>query len=188
LIFALFAGLYITSCKKELNVNNPNQPGTEAAETEAGFLSLAQGTTYLNGFNNIKYSDAGLGATFYTGVVGYHELMGDVVVSDFANAFMNQVGNPDAITLDNGTVLLNPNSPPKQKDLIRQLNVNANQGNNPAYYEWAFMYNLIHAANRILLLSQTVPFSGDATVKKNTHCSWGYWWKGFAYSREGSNY
>ncbi len=165
LISTLFAMLFTYSCKKELNVNNPNQPGIEAAATETGFLSLAQGTTYLNGFDIIKYSDGGLGPTFYTGVVGYHELMGDAAVSDFANAFMNQVGCPDNIVLDDGSVLVNPSSPPKQKDLLRQLNVFANQGNNPGYYEWAFMYNLLHAVNRILLLSETVPFSGNAACK-----------------------
>ena len=184
----LLAMLFIFSCKKELNVNNPNQPGIQAAATETGFLSLAQGTTYLNGFDIEKYPDSGLGSTFYTGVVGYHELMGDAVVSDFANAFMNQVGCPDNIVLDNGTILVNPNSPPKQKDLLRQLNVNANQGNNPGYHEWAFMYNLLHAANRIILLSESVPFSGNADVKKKTLLAWGAWWKGFAYSRIGSMY
>ncbi len=187
-ISVILTGLVTISCQKELNVNNPNQPGLEAASTESGLLSLAQGSTYLNGFNYIKYSDDGLGATFYTGVVGYHELLGDVVTSDYANAFMNQVGCPDAITLDDGSVVLNPNSPPKQKDLLRQLNVNANQGNNPGYYEWAYMYNLLHAVNRILLLSEQVTFSGNATAKKNTLKAWCCWWKGFAYSRIGSMY
>jgi starch-binding outer membrane protein, SusD/RagB family len=187
-ISAVLAVLFTYSCKDQLNINNPNQPGTEAAETETGFLSLAQGTTYLNGFNYIKYSDGGLGGTFYTGVVGYHELMGDAAVSDFANAFMNQVGCPDNIVLDDGSVLVNPNSPPKQKDMLRQLNVFSNQGNNPGYYEWAFMYNLLHAVNRILLLSETTPFSGNAEVKMNTIKAWCYWWKGFVYSRLGSMY
>jgi starch-binding outer membrane protein, SusD/RagB family len=187
-ISALLAVLIIYSCKKELNVNNPNQPGIEAAATESGFLALAQGTTYLNGFVNIKFSDGGLGPTFYTGVVGYHELTGDAAVSDFANAFMNQVGCPDNIKLDDGTVIVNPNSPSKQKDLLRSLNVFSNQGNNPGYYEWAFMYNLLHAANRILLLSENVPFSGNADTKKNTLKAWACWWKGYAYARLGSIY
>jgi hypothetical protein len=187
-ISVILAVLISSSCQKELNVNNPNQPGSEAASTEEGLISLAQGTTYLNGFNYIKYSDGGLGATFYTGVYGYHDLLGDVVTSDFANAFMNQVGCPDAITLDDGTIVLNPNSPPKQKDMLRQLNVNANQGNNPAYYEWAYMYNLLHAVNRILVLSEDVEYSGNATTKKNTLKAWCCWWKGFAYSRIGSMY
>jgi starch-binding outer membrane protein, SusD/RagB family len=187
-ISVLLAVLYATSCKKELDVNNPNQPGTEAALTEDGLISLAQGTTYLNGFNTLKYGDGGLGATFYTGVVGIHELLGDVVTSDYANVYMNQVGCPNTITLDNNTVLVNPNSPPKHKDFLRQVNVNANQGNNPGYYEWAFMYNLIHASNHILLLSGQVKFSGNADIKKNTLKAWCCWWKGFAYSRIGSMY
>jgi starch-binding outer membrane protein, SusD/RagB family len=187
-ISVILAILFASSCKKELDVNNPNQPGIEAASTEDGLISLAQGTTYLNGFNYDKYPDDGLGATFYTGVIGYHDLMGDVVTSDYANAFMNQVGCPDEIILDNGTVVLNPNAPPKQKDMLRQLNVNTNQGNNPAYHEWAFMYDLLHAVNRILDLSENVSFSGNATTKKNTLKAWCCWWKGFAYSRIGSIY
>jgi hypothetical protein len=185
-ISVILAVLFTYSCKDQLNVNNPNQPGIEAAGTESGFLALAQGTTYLNGFNIIKYSDGGLGPTFYTGVVGYHELMGDAVVSDFANAFMNQVGCPDNIVLDNDSLIVNPNAPPIQKDLMRQLNVYSLQGNNPGYYEWAFMYNLLHAVNRVFDMSATVPFSGNADVKKNTIKAWCYWWKGFVYARLGS--
>jgi starch-binding outer membrane protein, SusD/RagB family len=187
-ISVLLAVIFTYSCKKELNVNNPNQPGIEAAQTESGFLSLAQGTTYLNGFNIIKYSDGGLGPTFYTGVIGYHDLMGDIVVSDFANAFMNQVGCPDNIVLDDNTVLVNPNSPPKHKDMLRMLNDFSIQGNNPGYYEWSFMYNLLHAVNRILDMSATIPFSGNADTKMNTIKAWCYWWKGFVYARLGSMY
>jgi starch-binding outer membrane protein, SusD/RagB family len=187
-VSVLLAVIITVSCKKELNVNNPNQPGTEAASTEDGLISLAQGTTYLNGFNYLKYSDGGLGATFYTGVVGIHELLGDVVTSDYANVYMNQIGCPDAITLDDASVLLNPNSPPIQKDFLRQVNYNVYQGNNPGYYEWSFMYNLIHACNRIILHSEGVTFSGNAETKKNTLKAWCYWWKGFAYARIGSMY
>ena len=187
-VSVLLAVIITVSCKKDLNVNNPNQPGTEAASTEDGLISLAQGTTYLNGFNYLKYSDGGLGATFYTGVVGIHELLGDVVTSDYANVYMNQIGCPDAITLDNSSVLLNPNSPPIQKDFLRQVNFNVYQGNNPGYYEWSFMYNLIHACNRIILHSEAVTFSGNAETKKNTLKAWCYWWKGFAYARIGSMY
>jgi hypothetical protein len=187
-ISVLLAIIIASSCKKELDVNNPNQPGTEAALTEDGLISLAQGTTYLNGFDYTKYGDGGLGSTFYSGVFGLHELLGDVVTSDYANVYMNQVGCPDVITLDNGTVVLNPNSPPKHKDFLRQVNVNALQGANPEYYEWAFMYNLIHASNHILLLSEQIKFSGNADIKKNTLKAWCCWWKGFAYSRIGSMY
>jgi len=184
----LVAMSLFNSCQEELDVNNPNQPGIDAALTEEGLISLAQGTTYLNGFNFLKYSDGGMGPTFYTGVVAIHELLGDVVTSDFANVFINQICCPDAITLDDATVVLNPNSPPIQKDFLRQVNENANQGNNPAYYEWAFMYNLLHASNHILDLTEEVEFSGNAEIKKNTLKAWCYWWKGFAYSRIGSMY
>ena len=185
-ISVLLAVICISSCKKELNVNNPNQPGTSAALNEAGLLSLTEGTTYINGFDHLKWADGGLGATFYTGVVGIHDLMGDVVGSNYANVFMNQLSCPDKIVLDDGTVLLNPNSPPLFKAMIRQVNTSSIQSNGPCYYEWAFMYSLIHAENHILDLSQQVTFSGNATTKVNTLKAWCYWWKGYAYSRLGS--
>ncbi len=159
---AIFAG----ACKKQLDVKNPNQPGPEAAKTETGLLSFAQGLTYLNGFDYAKYGDGVLGSTFFTGVLAIHEMMGDVVGMEAANVYGNQIGCPDWVKLDNGTVVNNPNAPNKQITFLKQVNLNANQGQNPLYFEWAFMYNVIFASNTILNYAEQVNFSGNADTKK----------------------
>lgn len=175
------------SCKKQLDVKNPNQPTVESAKSEQGIISLAQGAVYINGFRDLKYGD-GVYGLFWSGAIGFHEMMADVVQAEAANAFINQLSTPDKVTTDNGTVILNPNAPNTQKALLRQINVNANRGQNPLFYEWAYMYALISSCNSLLELVQEVEFSGDAAAKKATIQAWAYWWKGFAYARIGSIY
>ncbi|MEI9910061.1 MAG: hypothetical protein WDO71_10520 [Bacteroidota bacterium] len=110
---------------------------------------MGQGGIYKNGFINLKYSD-GVYGFFWSGAIGFHEMMGDAIQVEAANAFINQIGCPDKATLDNGTVVLNPNSPNTQKALIRQVvNFNSNQGQNTLYYEWAYMYSMINACNSV---------------------------------------
>lgn len=187
ILYAIIALAAITSCKKQLEVRNPNQPTPESATTEQGIISLAQGGIYRNGFVNLKYSD-GIYGFFWSGAIGFHEMMGDVIQAEAANAFINQIGAPDKAILDNGTTVLNPNAPNTQKALIRLINTNANQGANTLFYEWAYMYSMINAANSILELSGSASLTGDAAAKKATLQAWAYWWKGFAYARIGSMY
>ncbi len=121
--------------------------------------------------------------------MGFHELMGDVIGAEAANAFMNQVGCPNRVTLDNGTVVVNPSQPNTQYALLRAANNNAQGGSNTTFYEWAYMYNMIAAANEILAISDKTTFTGTgAATKKATIQAWAYWWKGYAYSRIGSTY
>ena len=187
------AGLYVVavalmvSCKKQLDVKNPNQPTPETAQTEQGIISLAQGSIYTNGFRDLKFGD-GVYGLFWSGAVGFHEMMADVVQAEAANGFINQLSTPDKVTLDNGTVVLNPNAPNTQKALIRQINVNANRGQNPLFYEWAYMYSLINASNTVLGLVDNVSFATEGATQKATIQAWCYWWKGFAYARIGSIY
>ena len=182
---AMFAS--IVACKKQLDVKNPNQPTPESATTEAGLIALAQGGVYRNGFRDLKYAD-GVYGFFWSGAIGFHEMMGDAIQVEAANAFINQIGCPDKVTLDNGTTVLNPNSPNKQIALIRQINVNSNQGQNTLYYEWAYMYAMINACNSILDLVDQATFASEPATKKATVQAWAYWWKGFAYARIGSIY
>ena len=50
-VFMMIAGLLqVTSCKKELDVKNPNSPTLDQAKTESGLVSLASGSIYKNGF------------------------------------------------------------------------------------------------------------------------------------------
>ena len=115
--------------------------------------------------------------------------MGDVVGAEAANAFMNQIGCPDKVTLDNGTVVMNPNNPKTQYALVRYVNQNAQGSSNTTVYEWSYMYNMIVAANTVLATAEKTTFSGaGAATKKATIQAWAYWWKGYAYSRIGSTY
>lgn len=185
----LLMGSMMMSCKDQLDIQNPNQPTPASAATESGVIGLAQGAIYINGFTSSgnKYYDGVVGA-FYNGVVGFHEMMGDVVAAEAANTYMNNLSAPNSVTLDDGTVVPNPNSPSQQITLLRNINVNAQQGGNPGFHEWALMYGLNNAANSILEVVEKTTFSGDAATKKNTVKAWAYLWKGFAYARIGSIY
>jgi len=188
LVGILGVTLSLTACKKDLDITNVNSPTPSSAQNENGVTALAQGTIYLNGFYNLKYSD-GVYGRFWAGAMGFQEIMGDVVGAEAANAFMNQIGCPNKVTLDNGTVVLNPSNPKTQYELVRYANQNAQGGSNTTFYEWAYMYNMITASNKILELADKTTFSGTgAATKKATIQAWAYWWKGFAYSRIGSTY
>lgn len=177
----------LAACKDQLDVKNPNQPDSEALRTETGIMSFGMGV-YLSGFKDVKYYD-GVPGYFWSGAIGNHELMGDVVGTDIANVFINQIGCPDQITLDDGTVLLNPNSPNKQISFLRiTANVNSTGYQNSTYYEWAYMYNINNLSNTLLANIDLIEYSGDANTKMNTLRAWAYWWKGYAYSRIGSIY
>lgn len=192
-ILFLLATVLNVSCKKQLEIGNPNLPTVDKANTESGIISLTMGLTYFNGFQqgtediNSGFYDGVIGH-FWSGAIGFHELMADVIGAEAANAFLNQIGVPEYVILDNNSKVSNPNFPKQQTQLIREINNNGNQSQNFLYHEWAFMYGLNKACNRILAIVDNVGFSGDATVKKNALKAWCYWWKGFAYSRIGSMY
>jgi hypothetical protein len=179
--------MFTTACKEQLDVQNPNQPTVNSANTEFGIVALASGAVYANGFRDLKHSDGVIG-TFWTGAVGFHEIMGDVVGMEAANVYANQIGLPEEVVLDNGAKVPNPTSPKTQRELLRQVNLNSQRGNNPLFYEWAYMYSLNNGCNNILSLADEVSFAGDAATKKGVLQAWAYWWKGFAYSRIGSIY
>jgi hypothetical protein len=182
----IFTGM-VSSCKESLDVKNPNQPSSEAMKTESGLISFGLGV-YVSGFKNIKFYD-GVPGYFWSGAIGNHELMGDVIGTDIANIFINQIGCPDQVTLDDGSTLLNPNSPNKQIDFIRiTANVNSTGYQNSTFYEWGYMYNLNNACNTILANVDGITYTGNAEVKKGLLKAWAHWWKGYAYSRIGSMY
>jgi hypothetical protein len=188
LVGLLGFGLAISSCKKDLDISNTNQPTPESAQSEYGVISLAQGSIYRNGFYDLKYSD-GVYGRFWAGATGFQEMMGDIIGAEAANAYMNQIGCPNKVTLDNGTVVLNPSAINTQYALLRNVNDNAQQGSNPTFYEWAYMYNMITAANSVLDIAASTTFTGTgAATKKATVQAWAYWWKGYAYARIGSIY
>jgi len=180
--------LSLTACKKDLDISNTNLPTPESAQNEPGVLSFAQGAVYRNGFYDLKYSD-GVYGRYWAGTMGFQELMGDIVGAEAANAYMNQIGCPNKVTLDDGTVVLNPASIKTQYELCRYVNQNAQGSSNTTNYQWAYMYNMITASNGVLDLCKKVTFSGTgADSKKATVKAWAYWWKGYAYAQIGSMY
>ena len=185
LFIALAVMVGLASCKKQLDVKNPNQPTVDAAKTESGIIALAQGSIYVNGLNSVKFNETGFLA--YT-AFGIHDVMGDVIGGEAANAYLNQFGCPLSVTLDDGSVIPNPASPARQPDLIRQVNTNAQQSENFIVYEWAYMYNMIASANNLLANIDAIEFASDADTKKASIQAWAYFWKGYAYSRIGSVY
>ncbi|MEY4456695.1 MAG: hypothetical protein RLY15_959 [Bacteroidota bacterium] len=188
LVGILGIALSLTACKKDLDISNTNAPTPESAQNESGVISFAQGGIYRNGFYDLKYSD-GVYGRYWPGAMGFQELMGDIIGAEAANAFMNQIGCPNSVTLDNGTVVLNPSNPKTQYELVRYANQNAQGGSNTTFYQWAYSYNMITSANTILDLASKVQFSGaNAATKKATLQAWAYWWKGFAYGQIGSMY
>lgn len=188
LVGILGMALSLTACKKDLDISNTNLPTPESAQNEAGVISLAQGAIYRNGFYDLKYSD-GVYGRYWAGTMGFQELMGDIIGAEAANAYMNQIGCPNSVTLDNGTVVLNPASIKTQYELCRYVNQNTQGGSNTTNYQWAYSYNMITAANTVLDIAGKVTFSGaGAATKKATLQAWAYWWKGFAYGQIGSMY
>src|SRR6476469_2372106 len=171
LFIILLGTCVMTACTKQVDVQNPNEPTPDAATNEQGIISLAQGGVYVNGFKNLKYGD-GVFGLFWSGAMGFHELLGDVVGAEAANSFLNQIGAPDKVTLSSGAVLANPNNPNKFYSFIRTVNQNDYQGSNFTYYEWAYMYNMISACNAILELAPKVSFSGNAASKLATMKAW----------------
>ncbi len=188
LLLLLVVGL-VVSCKEELDVKNPNLPTPESTATPNGIIAFASGGVYINGFRGLadKYND-GVPGFFWSGAMGMHELLGDNVGEEAANWYGNQIACPNQVTLDDGTVVKNPQSPATQYGLLREVNQNANQGSNPIFHEWANMYGLNNACNNMLDIVSKVTFPTDDATKKATIKAWAYWWKGFAYSHIGSIY
>lgn len=191
-LFTILLSATAFSCADQLDVENPNQPSPSAIKSESGLISFGLGF-YKSGFQGgtglgVKYYD-GVPGHFWSGAIGNHELMADVIGTDIANIFINQIGCPDMITFDDGSLLANPNSPNKQIDFIRiTANLNSTAGQNSLFFEWAYMYALNNAGNTLLSLVDEVSYTGDAETKKNVLKAWALWWKGFAYSRIGSMY
>ena len=189
-IFSVILGISIcfTACKKQLDITNTNKPTPESAASEAGVISLAQGGIYYTGFYDLKYSD-GVFGRFWAGATGFHEMMGDIIGVEAANSYINQIGCPNKVTLDNNSTILNPSAINTQYALLRSVNSNSQSGGNPTYYEWAYMYNMIVSANTVLDLSSKAKYIGSgAATKKATVDAWAYWWRGYAYARIGSIY
>jgi hypothetical protein len=187
--WVIAAVLGATSCKKQLDVKNPNSPTLDQAKSESGIISLASGGVYTTGFNGSSPSILSglnaLGDSYFSQGIQFHELLGDNVSAEASNQNINVVNLPDYAIFDNGTKYTN-SSP--SKSVLRISNSRDKRPANAFYYEWTYMYSLNNACNQVLTLLPSVTFSGDAATKQNTIKAWCYWWKGLAYAKIGSLY
>jgi hypothetical protein len=179
--------LIVGSCKKQLDVKDPNDPTFDVnVTTESGITAYAKGAIYWNGFN---YGDGWLGDSYFSLPWGYHELMGDIIGGgQGSNNQTTTMGVPDqfqADPADAATVFTNPS--PQATGIIRVFNTTAAtaNANNALYYEWVNMYSIINSCNLTLEHLDKVGLSAD---KANTVKAWCYWWKGFAYAQIGTLY
>jgi hypothetical protein len=186
-LYATMLLLVFGSCKKQLDIKNPNDPTFEVNVTdEAGMTAYAKGVIYWNGFN---YGDIWLGDSYFSLPWGYHELMGDVIGGgQGSNNQTTTMGVPDKFQADPSnpsTVFINPT--PQAKSIIRSFNNSGSTsaGNNALYYEWINMYAMLNGCNLILEHLDGIPLSVD---KANTIKAWAYWWKGYAYAQIGTLY
>lgn len=183
-IIIVFSSLLLFSCKKELNVSNPNLPTVEGnVNSEAGIISLAMGGVYINGFKN---GDDWLGDSYFSLPLGYAELLGDVVGAQASNQLISTMSIPEYYILEGAK----KETGMSNTSLMRANNTRAQTGSgyNPTYYLWLNMYAMNNTCNQVLGLVDAIPFTGDATTKANTIRAWCYWWKAFAYAQIGSMY
>lgn len=175
-----------SSCKKQLDVKNPNNPTFEANVTsESGITAFARGGIYWNGFN---YGDGWLGDSYFSLPWGYHELMGDAIGGgQGSNNQTTTVGVPDSFQADPADPSTKFTNPSPQVGVLRTYNTTAAtaNANNPIYYEWLNMYAMINSCNLTLEHLPDIPLSTD---KANTIKAWAYWWKGYAYAQIGTLY
>jgi len=180
--------LLYSSCTKQLDVKNPNNPTFGGnVNSETGLAKYAKGVVYWNGFN---YGDGWLGDSYFSLPWGYHELMGDVIGGgQGSNNQTTTMGVPDKFIADPAnpgtTTFTNPS--PQALGIIRGFNNSAAtaNGNNALYYEWTNMYAMISGCNQILETLPDITLSAD---KANTVKAWAYWWKGYAYAQIGTLY
>jgi len=179
--------LAFTSCKKQLDVKNPNDPTFGGnVNSEGGITAYAKGGVYWNGFN---YGDGWLGDSYFSLPWGYHELMGDIIGGgQGSNNQTTTMGVPDRFQADPNdpsTVFINPS--PQAASIIRSFNNSAAtaNANNALYYEWTNMYAMINACNLTLENLGNIALTTD---KANTVQAWAYWWKGYAYAQLGTLY
>jgi hypothetical protein len=195
-IATCFLLLISQACKDELaEVTNKNEPTAAALGTEAGLIAFGKGGTYISGIGNYYASvDDQLGPR--TGknlgyltvqIFGMHEAMGDVIYVPWGNQSFRYADNPTDFTLDDGSLNTNPIGISQPYDL-RLRNSRAYGAANTFLMEWTQMYFMNNSMNILLSKVEDASYSGDAETKKKTLRAWGYWWKGYAYSRIGSMY
>ncbi len=177
-LLSLSLFLLISACsKKELDLSDPVSPTISSINTESGIFPFALGMW------------GKIGGGDYIVAANYHSIMGDECFIPWGNYGWRWGSQVYKITLPDGTVIDNPIGP-EQKIQLQGTNSREAASLNAFYYEWQAMYYTIAECN-ILLADSKEPsftFSGDADTKQKVLQAFGYWWRGWAYSRIGSMY
>ena len=181
--------LVSTSCKKQLDVKDPNDPTFAGnVNSEAGIAAFAMGSVYWNGFS---YGDGWLGDSYFSLPWGYRELMGDAIGGgQGSNNQTTTMGVPDSFVADptNAAATTFTNTAPQATGIIRSFNTTAAtaNANNALYYEWTNMYAMINGCN--MALENVGSIASLSADKAKTVQAWAYFWKGYAYAQIGSMY
>jgi len=181
--------LVSTSCKKQLDVKDPNDPTFAGnVNSEQGIAAYAMGSVYWNGFS---YGDGWLGDSYFSLPWGYRELMGDAIGGgQGSNNQTTTMGVPDSFIADptNAAATTFTNTAPQATGIIRSFNTTAAtaNANNALYYEWTNMYAMINGCN--IALENLGSISSLSADKAKTVQAWAYFWKGYAYAQIGSMY
>jgi starch-binding outer membrane protein, SusD/RagB family len=177
--------IYATSCKKQLNVGNPNQPTVAQNVVDEGSLAqFGQGAVYVDGFQYVNAYNW-LGSSYFSLNYGYAELLADLTGSTDANEIINTINIPSYAIFDDGTKT--PVGEPQSQQLrTGNTRASTSAGYNALYYEWEDIYLLNGSCNSFLATIPNIKsLSADAV---STFEAWGYFWKGYAYSVIGSQY
>ncbi len=178
----------LQACKKSsLQLTNPNNPTPSALLSESGVQSFALGI-----FAKWMADVPGEGNTNIMQIaLMMHSNMGDEDFSPWANWGIRYAANVTSITLPApyNKTWVNPTGL-SQKDILASNNSRKAGESNSTQYEWNVCNFMNIQANALLLAldNPALKFSGDAPTKKGILKAWGYWWKGYAYSRLGSIY
>jgi hypothetical protein len=187
LFFSLTLLVVATSCKKQLNVGNPNSATLATNVTDqASLAQYAQGVVYEDGFAGSNAYNW-LGSSYFSLNYGFSELTAGMIGSTDANESINTVNIPYYTILDDGTHYPLSNNE-ANSTLLRTINTRAETaaGYNVVYYQWCNMYILNGSCNALLAeIPNIKTLSADAV---STFDAWAYFWKGYAYSVIGSQY
>ena len=118
-----FALVFTISCKKSsLDLENPNEPGIPALQSEEGVKRAALGV----------YSKFGLEYWWFT--LQYHDIMGDTYFASVGNFSWRWANQPTKIITSSGQTLLPPQGGSQGTEL-RNRNSRAQGDNNAFQFE-----------------------------------------------------
>ncbi len=175
-----FGALAFAQCAESLDVTNENEPPFDVLTSEEGLQRLALGIWFFDDGQNI--------GDFNWITQTNHSIMGDETYCPFGNFTWRWQNQPTSITFNGGATTFTPPQGADQPTTLNSFNDRAQVDNNAYAFEWRAMYRANNTANLILSSADAATFANDPEATKASYKAWGYFWKGWAYSRLGSMY